>query len=71
MSNNITNSAMFGGYTLSTIEQTDGSHAIQLVEVPPGASANLIGSDLFGSKYSRAQQLTDNSYALNLMLISY
>jgi hypothetical protein len=57
MSNNITNSAMFG--------------AIQLVEVPPGASANLIGSDLFGSKYSRAQQLTDNSYALNLMLISY
>lgn len=71
MANNISYSNFLGGYTLSTVEQSDGSHAIQLVEITPGVTQSLIGTDLFSNKFPQAQLQTDNSYALNIVLISF
>lgn len=71
MANNLQNTGAFGAVILSTVEQADGSHAIQVVEVAPGVATTLANQRLTGGIPLTAQLLADNSLALNTKLSSF
>lgn len=70
MANNLQYTLAFGAFILSTVQQADGSHAIQVVEVAPGTASNLANTRFIGATPLQAQRLTDSSFALNVKLAS-